>query len=242
MNIQTKFTTYSVDGKDFKGYLAWDDSFNQTRPGVLVFPEWWGLNDYIKKRTEQIAELGYLAFGVDMYGEGKIVENPAEAGSLMNGVLEDKQAIKERLEVPCNVLKEHALSDSDRIGAIGYCFGGALVLNMARMGMELRAVVSFHGALNSIFSPSPGDIKAKVLVCHGEDDEFISREALDQFKSEMNTAKADYELITYQGSKHGFSNPTADERGRKFNIPLAYDERADMNSWNSMKDLFEKNF
>jgi len=178
---------------------------------------------------------------VDMYGEGKTVDNPAEAGSLMNAILEDKQAIKGRVEGPYNVLKEHALSDSDRIGAIGYCFGGALVLNMARMGMELRAVASFHGALDSFFSPSPGDVITKVLVCHGEADEFISKDAVEQFKSEMDTAGADYEFISYQGAFHGFSNPAADERGRKFNIPLAYNESADRNSWQSMKDLFEKN-
>tara|TARA_B100000686_G_C16410857_1_gene772134 strand:- start:53 stop:781 length:729 start_codon:yes stop_codon:yes gene_type:complete len=240
MNIQTEFTTYSVDGKDFKGYLAWDDSLSQVRPGVLVFPEWWGLNDYIKKRTEQIAEIGYLALGVDIYGEGKTVDNPDDAGALMNIFLEDKQSIKARLEGAYNFLKEHDLSDSFKIGAIGYCFGGTLVLNMARMGMDLRAVVSFHGALDSFFSTLPGDVKAKIHVCHGEEDEFISKESVERFKSEMDTAKADYEFISYQGAFHGFTNPSADERGRKFNIPLAYNENADINSWESMKDLFEK--
>ena len=137
MSIQTEDKNYTVANIDFKGYLAWDDSISQARPGVLVFPEWWGLNDYIKKRTEQIAELGYLALGVDMYGEGKTVDNPEEAGSLMNAVLENKQAIKARVEGAYNVIKEYALSDSDRLGAIGYCFGGALVLNMARMGMAV---------------------------------------------------------------------------------------------------------
>ena len=242
MNIQTEFTTYSVDGKDFIGYIAWDDSIKEARPGVLVFPEWWGLNSYIKKRTEQIAELGYLALGVDMYGEGITVVKPGEAESLMNSVLEDKQIIKSRLEGAYDVLKEHALSDSERLGAIGYCFGGAMVLNMARMGMDLRAVVSFHGALDSFFKPLPGDVKAKVLVCHGEADEFISKEAVEQFKSEMSTAEADYEFISYQGALHGFSNHAADERGRKFNIPLAYNESADRNSWKSMQELFENNF
>ena len=160
----------------------------------------------------------------------------------MNAVLVDKQIIKARVEGAYNVLKDHALSDSERLGAIGYCFGGALVLNMARIGMDLRAVVSFHGALDSFFSPSPGDVKAKVLVCHGEADKFISKESVEQFKSEMNTAEADYDFISYPGAFHGFSNPAADERGRKFNIPLAYNESADMNSWKSMQDLFENNF
>ena len=242
MIINTENKHYSVDDIDFNGYLAWDDSVSEARPGVLVFPEWWGLNSYIKKRTEQIAELGYLALGVDMYGNGRTVHTPEEAGKLMNSVLGDKQAIKARVKCVYNALKQHYLSDSNKIGAIGYCFGGALVLNMARMGMELRAVASFHGALDSFFSPSPGDVKAKVLVCHGEADEFISKESVEQFKSEMDMAEADYEFISYQGAFHGFSNPAADERGRKFNIPLSYNENADRNSWNSMKDLFENNF
>ena len=242
MSIQTENKNYYVDNIDFKGYLAWDDSVSEARPGVLVFPEWWGLNSYIKKRTEQVAELGYLAFGVDMYGVGKTVDNPEEAGLLMNEVLAEKQTIKTRVVGAYNVLKESPLSDSKRIGAIGYCFGGALVLNMARMGMDLRAVVSFHGALDSFFSPSKGDIKAKVLVCHGEADKFISKEAVEQFKSEMDIAGADYEFFSYQGAFHGFSNPVADERGRKFNIPLAYNESADRNSWKSMQDLFENSF
>ena len=113
---------------------------------------------------------------------------------------------------------------------------------MARMGMDLSAVASFHGALDSFFNPSPGDVKAKVLVCHGEADEFISKEAIEQFKSEMDTGGADYGFISYRGAFHGFSNPAADERGRKFNIPLAYNESADRNSWKSMQDLFENNF
>ena len=242
MSIHTENKNYSVENTNFKGYLAWDDSVSEARPGVLVFPEWWGLNEYIQKRTEQVAKLGYIALGVDMYGDGKTADNPEEAGSLMNAVLEDKQIIKARVEGAYNVLKEHSLSDSERLGAIGYCFGGALVLNMARMGMDLSAVVSFHGALDSFFSPAPGDVKAKVLVCHGEADEFISKKAVEQFKSEMDTAGADYDFISYQGAFHGFSNHSADERGRKFNIPLAYNESADRNSWKSMQELFENNF
>ena len=242
MSIQTENKNYSVENTNFKGYLAWDDSVSKARPGVLVFPEWWGLNEYIQKRTEQVAKLGYIALGVDMYGDGKTADNPEEAGSLMNAVLEDKHIIKARVEGSYNVLKEHALSDSERIGAIGYCFGGAVVLNMARMGMDLRTVVSFHGALDSFFKNTTGEVKTKILICHGESDVFISKEAVEQFKSEMNNAVADFKFISYQGAFHGFSNPSADELGRKFNIPLAYNESADRNSWKSMQDLFKNNF
>ncbi|MBS1255821.1 MAG: Carboxymethylenebutenolidase [Deltaproteobacteria bacterium] len=241
MSIQTENTTYTVDGKEFKGYLAWDDSSGEIRPGVLVFPEWWGLNDYIRRRTEQIAELGYVAMGVDMYGEGKTADNPDQAGSLMNAVLDDKQIVKARVEGAYDVLKSHSLSNPGRLGAIGYCFGGAMVLNMARMGIDLRAVVSFHGALDSFFTPAPGDVKAKVLVCHGAADEFIPQEAIEQFKSEMDAARADYEFIAYEGAYHGFSNTAATERGKQYNLPLAYNENADRDSWDAMKNMFEQN-
>mgnify|MGYP000104567893 CR=1 FL=1 len=154
MSIHTEYTSYSVESTIFKGYLAWDETTNEKRPGVLVFPEWWGMNEYIQKRTKQIAELGFVAMGVDMYGEGKTVDNPDEAGSLMNTVISDKKIVKDRVQADYNVLKGHPLSDSRRLGAIGYCFGGALVLNMARLGMDLRAVVSFHGALDSFHTPA----------------------------------------------------------------------------------------
>ena len=198
------------------------------------------MNEYIQKRTKQIAELGFLAMGVDMYGEGKTVDNPDEAGSLMNAVISDKKIVKDRVQAAYNVLKVHPLSDSERLGSIGYCFGGALVLNMARLGMDLKAVVSFHGSLDSFRTPAPGEMKAKILVCHGAADKMISQEAIDQFKSEMDTAGANYEFISYEGALHGFSNPAADERGKKFNIPLAYNENADRESWEAMKVFFER--
>jgi len=210
------------------------------RPGILVFPEWWGMNEYIQKRTEQIAELGFVAMGVDMYGDGKTTEIPDQAGLLMNAVINDKKIIKDRVQAAYNVLQEHSLSNSDRIGAIGYCFGGALVLNMARLGMNLKVVVSFHGSLDSFHTPAHGEIKAKILVCHGAADQMVSQEAIDQFKSEMNTAGTYFEFISYEGALHGFSNPDADERGKKFNIPLAYNENADKKSWEAMKTLFEQ--
>ena len=240
MSIHTEYTSYSVESTIFNGYLAWDETTNEKRPGVLVFPEWWGMNEYIQKRTKQIAELGFVAMGVDMYGEGKTVDNPDEAGSLMNTVISDKKIVKDRVQAAYNVLKGHPRSDSRRLGAIGYCFGGALVLNMARLGMDLRAVVSFHGALDSFHTPAAGEIKAEVLVCHGASDQFISPEAIDQFKSEMDTAGAIFEFISYEGALHGFSNPAADERGKKFNLPLAYNENADRKSWEAMKTLFER--
>ena len=240
MSIHTEYTTYSIENTQLKGYLAWNETTDEKRPGILVFPEWWGMNEYIQNRTEQIAELGFVAMGVDMYGEGKTTDIPDQAGSLMNAVIKDKQIVKDRVQAGYNALKNHPLSDSERLGAIGYCFGGALVLNMARFGMDLKGVGSFHGSLDSFHTPAPGEMKAKILVCHGAADKMISQEAIDQFKSEMNTASANFEFISYEGALHGFSNPAADERGKKFNIPLAYNENADRESWKAMKAFFER--
>ncbi len=231
-----------ADGKELLGHLAWDTEIEGERPGVLVFPEWWGLNDYIKKRTEQVASLGYFAMGVDMYGNGKTADHPEEAGSLMNGVLGDLDLLKSRVEAAYQALRNEELADSNRMGAIGYCFGGALVLNMARFGMDLQAVVSFHGALDSMQKPGPGEVKAKILVCHGAADQFIPDEAIVNFKKEMEEASADFEFVDYQGALHGFTNPAADERGKAFNLPLAYDEKADLQSWQAMESHFEKVF
>jgi len=231
-----------ADGKELLGHLAWDTEIEGERPGVLVFPEWWGLNDYIKKRTEQVASLGYFAMGVDMYGNGKTADHPEEAGSLMNGVLGDLDLLKSRVEAAYQALRNEELADSNRMGAIGYCFGGALVLNMARFGMDLQGVVSFHGALDSMQKPGPGEVKAKILVCHGAADQFIPDEAIVNFKKEMEEASADFEFVDYQGALHGFTNPAADEGGKAFNLPLAYDEKADLQSWQAMESHFEKVF
>ncbi|HJM05935.1 MAG TPA: dienelactone hydrolase family protein [SAR324 cluster bacterium] len=242
MTLETKSVSFMADGKELLGHLAWDTEIEGERPGVLVFPEWWGLNDYIKKRTEQVASLGYFAMGVDMYGNGKTADHPEEAGSLMNGVLGDLDLLKSRVEAAYQALRNEELADSNRMGAIGYCFGGALVLNMARFGMDLQGVVSFHGALDSMQKPGPGEVKAKILVCHGAADQFIPDEAIVNFKKEMEEASADFEFVDYQGALHGFTNPAADERGKAFNLPLAYDEKADLQSWQAMESHFEKVF
>jgi dienelactone hydrolase len=242
MTLETKSVSFMADGKELLGHLAWDTEIEGERPGVLVFPEWWGLNDYIKKRTEQVASLGYFAMGVDMYGNGKTADHPEEAGSLMNGVLGDLDLLKSRVEAAYQALRNEELADSNRMGAIGYCFGGALVLNMARFGMDLHGVVSFHGALDSMQKPGPGEVKAKILVCHGAADQFIPDEAIVNFKKEMEEASADFEFVDYQWALHGFTNPAADERGKAFNLPLAYDEKADLQSWQAMESHFEKVF
>ena len=240
--IRTENISYKANGDSMQGYLAYDADIDGEQPGVLVIHEWWGLNDYIKRRAEQIAALGYRALAVDMYGDGNTADTPDQAGELMNAVLGDMTMGTARLKAAYTVLHDHAGVDGDRIAAIGYCFGGAMALHMARIGMPLRAVVSFHGALGSFHKPESGSVKAKILVCHGADDSMVPDEDVRNFKAEMDAAGADYKFIAYQGAKHGFTSKQADANGRKYNIPLAYSESADQASWQAMQELFTEVF
>ena len=240
--IHTEDVTYSANGEDLKGYLASDSSLDGVRPGVLVVHEWWGLNDYIRERAKQIAGLGYTALAIDMYGGGKTADNPDQAGEMMNAVLGDMTTGTRRLEAGYETLRAQSTVDADRAGAVGYCFGGAMVLHMARIGLPLRAVVSFHGALGSFHTPQPGSVAAKVLVCHGAADTLIPEDDIRDFKAEMESAGADYSFVAYEGALHGFTSREADENGRKYGLPLGYNEAADKQSWKAMRDLFEEVF
>ena len=241
MTIQTHTLPYSAGGIDMVGYFA-RASDTPPSPGVLVLPEWWGLNDYIRRRTEDIARLGYSALGVDLYGAGKAVGHPDEAGPLMNEVLENMEAGTLRLQAALAALIDQPGVDPSRLAAIGFCFGGAMALHLARIGTGLSGVVSFHGALDSFHEPTPGSIKARILVCHGDADEFIPKESIQVFHGEMKSAGADYEFISYPGALHGFTSPEADENGRKYGLPLAYNESADKESWQAMIRLFTELF
>lgn len=241
-NIHTETISYTANGDTMHGYLAYDSNVDGERPGVLIIHEWWGLNDYVQQRAQQIAGLGYSALAVDMYGAGSTADTPDQAGELMNAILGDMTTGTARLKAAHQVLHEHPTVDGDRMAAIGYCFGGAMALHMARLGMPLRAVVSFHGALGSFHEAEHGSIKAKVLVCHGAADAMIPEQDVREFKAEMDAAGADYRFIAYAGALHGFTSREADENGRKFGIPLAYSESADRESWQAMQELFEEVF
>lgn len=241
-NIHTETVSYDAGGATMNSYLAYDADQSGPRPGVLVIHEWWGLDDYIKGRCEQLASLGYCALGVDMYGGGQTGSSPDEAGALMNGVLGDMTAGSARLAASLDCLKGQDACDAGKTAAIGYCFGGAMVLHMARTGMDLGGVVSFHGALGSFHKPEAGTVKAKVLVCHGAADAMISDDDISAFHEEMKGANADYEFIAYEGALHGFSNPGATANGEKYGLPLAYDENTDSQSWQAMQDMFGKIF
>ena len=222
--------------------LADDPDQPAPKPGVLVFPEWWGVDGYIRRRAQDLAGLGYAALAVDLYGDGESTDNPDRADALMNAVLDDMEEGTERLKRACSVLAEQPGVDSSRLAAIGYCFGGAMVLHLARIGVGLKAVVSFHGVLDSFYKPQPGKVKARILVCHGDQDEYVSDESIQAFHDEMKAAEAQYEFISYPGILHGFTSPEADKFAEKYGLPLAYDEGTDKKSWQAMTQLFSEVF
>jgi dienelactone hydrolase len=233
---------YTTQAAVMKGYLAYDESIQGKRPGVLVVPEWWGLNDYVRMRARMLAELGYTALAVDMYGDGKMVMTPDEAGKLSSEAMKDFDVAKARFVAALDFLKQQANVDANRIAAIGYCFGGGVVLNMSRQGVDLDGVVSFHGGLAAVKPAQPGSIKAKILVLHGGDDKFVTPEQIEAFKQEMRAAGADFQFISYPGATHSFTNPEATELGKKFNMPIAYNADADKKSWEEMKDFLSMIF
>jgi len=239
--IKEENVTYTADGVTMKGYVAYDDNVKGTRPAILVVHEWWGLNDYTKMRARKLAELGYIAMALDLFGNGKNAANPKEAMELTAPFYKDPQLGKARIDAALVKLKGFPQADANRIAAIGYCFGGAVVLNSAKLGENWEGAVSFHGGLAGV--PANKDLlKAKLLVCHGADDKFVTQNDVDAFKHQMDSIQADYSFKVYPNATHAFTNPGSTEVGKKFNIPIAYNAEADKNSWNDMKAFFNKLF
>ncbi|MEP6596279.1 MAG: dienelactone hydrolase family protein [Ginsengibacter sp.] len=241
VNIKEDPVTYSAGGTNFKGYVAYDSNKTGKRPAVLVVHEWWGLNDYPRSRAKQLAEFGYIAMAVDMFGDGKTAADPKQAMDLTQPFYKLPLITKSRLDAAINKLKEYQQTDTSRMAAIGYCFGGFVVLNAAKLGADLKGVVSFHGDLSGV--PVKKDLlKAKILVCHGEADKFVTPQHVAAFKKSMDSVNADYTFKSYPHATHAFTNPSATENGKKFNIPIEYNAAADSSSWNDMKSFFEKLF
>ncbi len=240
--VVTKDVEYEAGGARMIGYLAWDDAIKGPRPGVLVVHEWWGLNDYARSRARQLAELGYTALAVDMYGDGRQADHPERAGALAQEVNSRWDDARARFAAALELLRAQETTDDARTAAIGYCFGGGMVLNMAREGFDLDGVVSFHGSLGAHTPAAPGQVVARVLVLHGADDPFVPDDEVAAFKREMDAAGVDYRFIAYPGAVHGFTNPDADRFGAEFNLPLAYDPEADRASWAEMQDFFNRIF
>ncbi len=237
--IVTEEISYEHGETTFTGFIAYDDSISDKTPGILVVHEWWGHNDYVRDRARQLAELGYTAFALDMYGDGKLATHPEDAKAFMTEALENKEVATARFQSAVELLQSQDSVDAEKISAIGYCFGGGVVLNMARQGMDLDSVVSFHGSLAPYGPVEKGNVKAKILVLNGADDPFVSADAISEFKQEMDTAGAEYEFVNYPGAVHAFTNPGATQVGEKFEMPLAYNEQADERSWEAMKALFD---
>ena len=214
-----------------KGYLAYDDAIEGKRPGILVVHEWWGLNDYARQRAEQLAGMGYTALAVDMYGDGKQAGHPDDAGKFAGEVRKNMPMAQARFEAAKALLASQPSVASDSISAIGYCFGGGVVLEMARRGVDLDLVASFHGSLGTEHPAQKGDIKGEVLVFNGADDPFVKPEQVEAFIDEMETAGVSYSFTNYEGAKHSFTNKGADAFGEKFGLPLAYNAAADSQSW-----------
>lgn len=233
---------YRAGDTVLKGYLVWDDAKGDLQPGVLVVHEWWGLNDYARNRARMLAELGYTALAVDMYGDGKNSEHAKDAQAFMNSVVETAGVSQQRFLAARALLASQTNVDADNIAAIGYCFGGATVLNMARLGVDLKAVASFHGNLATQTPAQPGKVKAKVLVLNGGADGFITPESIAAFHNEMTQAGVDYQFVSYPGVLHGFTNPDADRLGKANGLPVAYDAEADRQSWEAMQQLFNEVF
>jgi dienelactone hydrolase len=240
--IEGKTVEYSAQGLVMKGYLAYAESIKEKQPGVLVVHEWWGLNEYARQRARMLAELGYTALAVDMYGDGKQAMHPDEAGKFSSELMKNFDSAKARFMAAMDFLKQQPTVDPTRIAAIGYCFGGGVVLNLARQGVDLKGVASFHGALAAVKPAQPGVVKAKILMLNGADDKFIPPEQIEAFKQEMRSAGADFQFISYPGAVHSFTNPEATALGKKFNLPLAYNADADKKSWFELKEFLNRIF
>ena len=240
--VVTKEITYKANDLELKGYLAYDDALKAKRPGVLVVHEWWGQNDYIRKRARMLAELGYVALALDMYGDGKVATHPQDASKFSGEVMKNLAVAEQRFMAGLALLKQQPQTDNQHIAAIGYCFGGGVVLAMARRGVDLDGVVSFHGSLGAGAPAEPGKVKAKILVLNGADDPFVKPEQIAAFKGEMKAAGVDYEFVNYPGAKHSFTNPDATENGKKFQLPLEYNAKADKESWQKMQSFFQQIF
>ncbi|MBM4207850.1 MAG: dienelactone hydrolase family protein [Gammaproteobacteria bacterium] len=243
--ILSETINYEVAGQPFEGTLSYDDSIKGKRPGVLVVHEWWGHNAYAKKRTVMLAKLGYTAFALDMYGKGKVADHPKDAQTYMDAALADMKGSEARFNAALKLLENQPTVEAEKIAAIGYCFGGGMVLYMAKVNPELAGVVGYHGALGIAdkAKPTATPIKTKILVFNGAADPFVTKEQIDTFEKDMKTNGADYEFINYPGIQHSFTNPDATDFGKRFNMPpLVYDEKADKDSWEKTQGFFKKIF
>jgi len=235
--VTTETIRYEVDGVEHVGHLAIDTATEGPRPAVIVVHEWWGLGAHARKSAERLAELGYVGFAIDMYGEGALTDKVPEAAKRSAELKSNPDQARDRFEAALKVLQDHEHVKNDAIGAMGYCFGGAIVLEMARAGLPLAGVVSFHGSLASAWPEAPTKIDVPILVLNGAVDPFVSAEEIAAFMAEMEATNADWQLIQYGAAVHSFTNPEVDQYGLN---GAAYQETADRRSWKHMKLFFQE--
>ncbi len=242
-SVQAEIKTAVVEYQDgdivLEGYVAWDSASTSASPGVLVVHQWMGLTDYEKGRCRQLAELGYVAFAADIYGKGIRPATMQDAGKQAGIYKSDRKLYRRRLNLALDQLKARPEVAKGKVGAIGYCFGGTGVLELARSGAEVSGVVSFHGGLDSPEPEAGRNIKGAILVCHGADDPFVPAKDIEAFQAELNAAKVDWQMDIYSGAVHSFTHP---EAGNDNSRGAAYNEKADKRSWTAMKNFFEEVF
>lgn len=231
--------TYTAGDTTLRGYLAYDAAQPAPRPGVLVVHEWWGLTDYVRKRADQLAAMGYVALALDMYGDGKTAEHPSDAKAFSQAVMQNMSIAEARFTAALELLKAHSKSDPEKLAAIGYCFGGGVALYMARSGAPLDAVASFHGSLGPALSLDHGETRAALLVQTGGADPFVPEAQVEAFDETLRNEGVDLELVIYPDAKHGFTNPEATALGERFDLPLAYDAAVDAESWQALTAFFD---
>lgn len=242
-DVNTQKVEYTIGDQTFVGYLTYDDAKSEPRPGVLVCHEWWGNNEYSSKRAHMLAEQGYVAFALDVYGKDKVTTDPKQAGAWAGEIFGDVNIVRERAAAGLKVLAENPRVDKTRLAAIGYCMGGSVALELARSGHKhtenLRVVAPFHAG--NLLAKTPEDnknIKGTVVVFHGADDTFVPEGDIQKFEKQMNDAHIDYLFVSFGHAVHAFTNPAAD----KANIPgVKYDKKADERSWKLLLDLLAKN-
>lgn len=238
-DIREEVVTYTDKGDTLTGFIAWDAASDKKRPAVLIVHEWWGLTDYSRFRARELAKLGYVAMALDMYGKGKIAEDPKTALEYAMPWYKDPVAAQRRIEAASSLIKQNANTDSNQVAAIGYCFGGSMVLNAAKLGSNFKGVVGFHAGLEGGVVPQKGLTKANILVCNGEADTYVPQHDIDVFKKQLDSVGAPYTFKNYPGALHAFTNPASTENGKKFKMQIAYNGAADTASWNDMKDFFK---
>jgi dienelactone hydrolase len=237
--IKEEPVVYKDGETTMKGFVVYDDALKGKHPGIIVVHEWWGITRHIHSEARRMASLGYTAFIADMYGDAKTADNPKDAGALSGAVRKDPAVMQSRFDAAMATLERQPTVDANKIGAMGFCFGGSVVLDMARVGTGLKGVAAFHAGLDAAgVQAQTGKVKAKLLVQNGADDPFIKSEAVEAFKKEMDAAKVDYHYISYPGAVHAFTNPEATALGKKFDIPIAYNADADRKSMAEATSFF----